>query len=234
MYSKNTLIQTNWEWTLVQISPNYRSATENMFKEVIKWTPMCLFRQCNFILELRLHVIKYKHVSLTSVIKIFWVAYILSIIETMFKNELTLVCVSVLYCSYATACLSSLSIRYFFFYCGLDSTKLMMESKFCSTSENLNFAYVSAFFSSSSSSSFDPSSSACYEISTLVRYWYLKSSSSLLSQSQTSLRSAPNVPRKSFSSMPSRSNSNSSLLMSLFHAFFSVFVSISLQLLTHF
>jgi hypothetical protein len=35
-----SLIRTNWERTLVQISesPNYRSATENMFREVIKWT----------------------------------------------------------------------------------------------------------------------------------------------------------------------------------------------------
>jgi hypothetical protein len=38
-YSKNSLIRANWERTLVQISesPNYRSATENMFREVIKW-----------------------------------------------------------------------------------------------------------------------------------------------------------------------------------------------------
>jgi hypothetical protein len=37
---KTTLIRTNWERTLVQISesPNYTSATENMFREVIKWT----------------------------------------------------------------------------------------------------------------------------------------------------------------------------------------------------
>jgi hypothetical protein len=39
-YSNTSLIRTNWERTLVQISqgPNYRSATENMFTEVIKWT----------------------------------------------------------------------------------------------------------------------------------------------------------------------------------------------------
>jgi hypothetical protein len=38
-YSKTSLIQTNWEQTFVQISesPNYRSALENMFREVIKW-----------------------------------------------------------------------------------------------------------------------------------------------------------------------------------------------------
>jgi hypothetical protein len=44
-YSKTSLIQTNRERTLVQISesPNYRSATENMFREVIKWTScVCL------------------------------------------------------------------------------------------------------------------------------------------------------------------------------------------------
>jgi hypothetical protein len=34
------VIQTDWEQTLVQISesPNYGNATENMFREVIKWT----------------------------------------------------------------------------------------------------------------------------------------------------------------------------------------------------
>jgi hypothetical protein len=39
-YSKISLIRTNWERTLVQISEssNYTSATENMFREVIKWT----------------------------------------------------------------------------------------------------------------------------------------------------------------------------------------------------
>jgi hypothetical protein len=33
------MIRTNWERTLVQISesPNYRSATNNMFEEVVKW-----------------------------------------------------------------------------------------------------------------------------------------------------------------------------------------------------
>jgi hypothetical protein len=38
--SKTSLIRTNWERTLFQISesPNYKSATENMFREVIKWT----------------------------------------------------------------------------------------------------------------------------------------------------------------------------------------------------
>jgi hypothetical protein len=37
-YSKFSLIQTNWEQTLIQISenPNYRSVTENMFREVTK------------------------------------------------------------------------------------------------------------------------------------------------------------------------------------------------------
>jgi hypothetical protein len=37
-YSKTSLIRTNWERILVQISesPNYRTATENKFKEVIK------------------------------------------------------------------------------------------------------------------------------------------------------------------------------------------------------
>jgi hypothetical protein len=37
-YSKTSLIRTNWERTLVQISesPNYRSAAGNMFREVIK------------------------------------------------------------------------------------------------------------------------------------------------------------------------------------------------------
>jgi hypothetical protein len=39
-YSMTSLIWTNWEQTLVKISEslNYRSATENMFREVIKWT----------------------------------------------------------------------------------------------------------------------------------------------------------------------------------------------------
>jgi hypothetical protein len=39
-YSKTSLIQNNWERTLVQMSesPNYRSATVNMLREVIKWT----------------------------------------------------------------------------------------------------------------------------------------------------------------------------------------------------
>jgi hypothetical protein len=38
--SKTSLIQTNWEGTLVEISEslNYRSATENMFREVLKRT----------------------------------------------------------------------------------------------------------------------------------------------------------------------------------------------------
>jgi hypothetical protein len=38
-YSNTSLIETNWERTLVQISVslNYRSANENMFMEVIKW-----------------------------------------------------------------------------------------------------------------------------------------------------------------------------------------------------
>jgi hypothetical protein len=37
--SKTSLIWTNWGRTLVKISesPNYRSATENVFREVIKW-----------------------------------------------------------------------------------------------------------------------------------------------------------------------------------------------------
>jgi hypothetical protein len=58
--SKTSLIQINWERTLVQISerPNYRSATENMFREVVKWDFTCLFRQHNFILKLRLHIIE--------------------------------------------------------------------------------------------------------------------------------------------------------------------------------
>jgi hypothetical protein len=40
IYSKTSLIRTNWDLTLFQISecPNYRSAIENMFREVIKWT----------------------------------------------------------------------------------------------------------------------------------------------------------------------------------------------------
>jgi hypothetical protein len=40
LYSKTSLIQANLEWTPFQIteSPNYRSATENMFKDVVKWT----------------------------------------------------------------------------------------------------------------------------------------------------------------------------------------------------
>jgi hypothetical protein len=38
-YSKISLIWTNWERTLVQISESshYTSATENMFRKVIKW-----------------------------------------------------------------------------------------------------------------------------------------------------------------------------------------------------
>jgi hypothetical protein len=56
-YSKTSLIWTNWEQTLVQISEslNYRSATENMFREFIKWTShvllsniTVLFSLCNF------------------------------------------------------------------------------------------------------------------------------------------------------------------------------------------
>jgi hypothetical protein len=40
-YSKTSLIWTNWKQILVQISEslNYRSATENMLRELIKWTP---------------------------------------------------------------------------------------------------------------------------------------------------------------------------------------------------
>jgi hypothetical protein len=36
---KTTPILTNWDWTLIEISesPNYRSADEDMFREVIKW-----------------------------------------------------------------------------------------------------------------------------------------------------------------------------------------------------
>jgi hypothetical protein len=58
IYSKTSLIPTNWERTLVQISesPNYGNATENMFREVIKWTSR-LFRQYNFILKLAYHKI---------------------------------------------------------------------------------------------------------------------------------------------------------------------------------
>jgi hypothetical protein len=53
-------VQTNWERSLIQIaeSPNYVSATENMFGEVIKWASCVFFRQYNFILKLRLHTIK--------------------------------------------------------------------------------------------------------------------------------------------------------------------------------
>jgi N-dimethylarginine dimethylaminohydrolase len=41
-HSKLSLIQTNWEQNLVQISesPNYISVIENMFKEVIKFTSL--------------------------------------------------------------------------------------------------------------------------------------------------------------------------------------------------
>jgi hypothetical protein len=41
-YSKTLLIRTNYGLTLVQISgsPNYRNITENMLKEVIKWTSL--------------------------------------------------------------------------------------------------------------------------------------------------------------------------------------------------
>jgi hypothetical protein len=39
VYSKTSLIRTNWERTPVQIGegPNYRSASENMFRDAIKW-----------------------------------------------------------------------------------------------------------------------------------------------------------------------------------------------------
>jgi hypothetical protein len=39
VYSKTSIIQTNWEQTLVQINegPNYRRATESQFREVMKW-----------------------------------------------------------------------------------------------------------------------------------------------------------------------------------------------------
>jgi hypothetical protein len=39
-YSKTSLIRTNWEWDLIQISEstNYISDTEKMFMEVITWT----------------------------------------------------------------------------------------------------------------------------------------------------------------------------------------------------
>jgi hypothetical protein len=39
-YSKTSPIRTNWERTFVQVSEctNYRSATEDMFREVINWT----------------------------------------------------------------------------------------------------------------------------------------------------------------------------------------------------
>jgi hypothetical protein len=56
-HSKTSLIRTNWERTLVQISesPNYRSVTENMLREVISIMDFtCLFRQYNFTLKLRL------------------------------------------------------------------------------------------------------------------------------------------------------------------------------------
>jgi hypothetical protein len=45
VFRENSLIWTNWEGTIGQRSegPNYRIATENMFREVIKWTsPICL------------------------------------------------------------------------------------------------------------------------------------------------------------------------------------------------
>jgi hypothetical protein len=40
VYSKTSLILTNWERTLVHLSesPNYKSATENMFRKVTKLT----------------------------------------------------------------------------------------------------------------------------------------------------------------------------------------------------
>jgi hypothetical protein len=67
--NKTSLIQTNWEQTLVQIteSLNYRSVTENMFKEVIR-DFTCLFRQYyNFEASIAYHeinvlVIKCKNV----------------------------------------------------------------------------------------------------------------------------------------------------------------------------
>jgi hypothetical protein len=39
-YNKTSLIRTNWVQTLVQISlsPNCKSATENVLREVTKWT----------------------------------------------------------------------------------------------------------------------------------------------------------------------------------------------------
>jgi hypothetical protein len=56
IYSKTSLIGFNWEQTLAQISEslNYRSATENMFRKVIKWTSCVSLGITTF----RLHIIK--------------------------------------------------------------------------------------------------------------------------------------------------------------------------------
>jgi hypothetical protein len=66
----SSLIRTNWERNIVQISesPNYRSAIENVLIEVIKWTSRVFFRQYNFILKPRVHVIKSKNISLKNIL----------------------------------------------------------------------------------------------------------------------------------------------------------------------
>jgi hypothetical protein len=65
VYSKTSLIQTNLERTLVQIgkSLNHGSPTESVFREVIRWNVICLSRQYNIILKLRLFIIKYIYLS---------------------------------------------------------------------------------------------------------------------------------------------------------------------------
>jgi hypothetical protein len=60
IYSKTSLIRTNWERTLVQISesPNYGSATEHMFRELIKWTSRVLLGNTTLFWNIKLHNIK--------------------------------------------------------------------------------------------------------------------------------------------------------------------------------
>lgn len=57
---------------------------------------------------------------------------LLSIIETMFKNDLIFVCVPLSCCFSTTSCLISICIRQCLLYYGLESTKLMMEASFVS------------------------------------------------------------------------------------------------------
>jgi hypothetical protein len=52
-YSKTSLIRSNLERILVQISesPHNRNTTKNMFREVIKWTSRVFLRNTVFLID---------------------------------------------------------------------------------------------------------------------------------------------------------------------------------------